>query len=658
MTKLIRVLVTCGGGGVGQSVVDSLRHDKEKYFLAVSDQRKHIYAAPDCDTFVELPSIFAPDYVPRVIEACKDLSIDVLIPGHDGELELFALATEAFEEVGTLVVVSDHRLVKLLRNKLAWSREFRRHTDAVVRSFSADELRASDDLPFPMIAKPTGGSASSGLHILHTADDANTLPKDLVLQEFLFPPQSSPDYIAVKRAVDQKKALQVSEVSVQLVYSLHGEILGRFASMNRLINGVPIEVVPVDEVEIWDTVSQIETILEGYSPRGPINLQGRITDAGLVLFEMNPRFTGITGNRAQFGFNEVDAVCRNFVEGEVTGLRTNFGKVGVRQVACRAWPRERFNFSRARRETCKNVAVLGGTSWLGRTFVNRHAHDGLNFVLLVRPESLKKAQDLYRGFQNLDLVAIDDPGVKNCFGWADVCLNLASARPPDGTSKIRESYDFQLKWLTEAAMAHVPKIVNVSSQSVYEAQSKIWHESSPVTVSSPYAFSKYSIEAHLNCIGQIHPQVSTVSLRLSRLFGPSEGLRKSEFPHMCVERAINGGEIELTAPETVIDLLDIRDAASAIRFFMEEHREGIFNIGSGKRLSISDFVAAVRQRVSEKCGVELRVAQTLNEFPVTPIGGFMSCASAIEEGWEREFDLTQTIDDLVAYFGSASQEIR
>ena len=656
MSKIIRVLVTCAGGGVGQSVVDSLKHDKEKYFIVASDQRQYIYAAPDCDSFVELPSIFAPDYVARVMEVCKDLSIDVLIPGHDQELELFALARQSFDEIGTAVVVSDHRLVKLLRNKLAWSREFRKQTDAVVRSFSVDELHTCDDLSFPMIAKPTGGSASSGLHILHSSDDAKGLPNDLVVQEFLFPPQSSPDYGTVRNAVDRKKTLQVAEVSVQLVYSLHGEILGRFASMNRLSNGIPVEIVPLDEDKIWDVVSEIETILADYSPRGPINLQGRMTDAGLVLFEMNPRFTGITGNRTQFGFNEVDAVCRNFVEGQVTELRTNFGKVGVRQVACRAWPEERFKFSSGSRETCK-VVVLGGTSWLGRTFVNRYADNGFNFVLLVRPESMEKAQDLYRGLQNVDLVAIDDPGVKNFFGWADVCLNLASARPPDGASKIRESYDFQLKWLTHAAMANVPKIVNVSSQSVYEAQCEIWHENSPVTVSNPYAFSKYSIEAHLNCIGQIYPQVSTVSLRLSRLFGPSEGLRKAEFPHLCVERAINGGEIEVTAPETVIDLLDIRDATSAIRFFIQEHRAGIFNIGSGKRLSISDFVAAVSQRVSQKCGTKLKVTQTPSESPCIPNGGFMSCASAIEAGWEREFDLTQTIDDLFAYFGSVTSEI-
>ncbi|RZP19222.1 MAG: NAD-dependent epimerase/dehydratase family protein [Erythrobacter sp.] len=654
MSKVIRVLVTCAGGGVGQSVVDSLKNYKETYFLIASDQRQYNFAIPDCDAFVELPSIFAPDYVQRVMKVCKDLDVDVLIPGHDQELELFALEREAFEAAGTAVVVSDHRLVKLLRNKLDWSREFRKKTDAVARSFSVDELPDRNDLPFPMIAKPTGGSASTGLHILHAAADAVDLPNDLVLQEFLFPPQSSPDYGVVKAAVDQKKALQVAEVSVQLVYSLNGELLGRFASMNRLSNGVPVEIVPLDEDVIWNTVSQIEGILEGYNPRGPINLQGRVTDTGLVLFEMNPRFTGITGNRAQFGFNEVDAVCRNFVNGEVLQLRTNFGKVGVRQVACRAYPREDFRVSQKSGEPSKNIVLLGGTSWLGRAFVNRYAGNGYNFVALVRPESMQKAHDLFKGFQDVELVSICDPGINNCFGWADVCLNLASARPPDGATRIRESYDFQLKWLAHAAMANVPKIVNVSSQSVYEAQSEAWHESSPVTVSTPYAFSKYSIEAHLKYLGQLHPQVSTVSLRLGRLFGPAEGLRKGEFPHLCVERAINGGEVEVSAPETIIDLLDIRDASSAIRFFIEGRQEGVFNIGSGEKLSILKFVATVKQRASQKCNTELKVIERQNESASPSHGGFMSCSNAAALGWGREFELNRTVDDLIDYLSSES----
>ena len=62
-------------------------------------------------------------------------------------------------------------------------------------------------------------------------------------------------------------------------------------------------------------MDEIASVLAHYAPRGPINLQGRITPAGLMFFEMNPRFTGITGNRSQFGFNERSPCSRQFRHG-------------------------------------------------------------------------------------------------------------------------------------------------------------------------------------------------------------------------------------------------------------------------------------------------------------------------------------------------------
>ena len=150
--------------------------------------------------------------------------------------------------------------------------------------------------------------------------------------------------------------MQFSEISVQLLYSREGELLGRFASRNRLKGGVPVEIVPIETPEVWSAVDEIASVLADYAPRGPINLQGRITPTGLIFFEMNPRFTGITGNRSQFGFNEVALLVDNFVSGVKRKLRVNPNKVGVRQVACRSWPTQRYRFGR----DCGNKQHAGG----------------------------------------------------------------------------------------------------------------------------------------------------------------------------------------------------------------------------------------------------------------------------------------------------------
>ncbi len=58
----------------------------------------------------------------------------------------------------------------------------------------------------------------------------------------------------------------------------------------------------------------------------------RLTDGSWGFFEVNARFNGATGMCAAFGFNEVEAAWRHFVEGEENPDCLTFDKD---QMACR-----------------------------------------------------------------------------------------------------------------------------------------------------------------------------------------------------------------------------------------------------------------------------------------------------------------------------------
>ena len=649
MTSPIRVLVTCAGSGVAQSVVDSLRHDKDAFTIFTSDQERYQYSVPDCDGIVSLPSVFDPGYVDAVCKACEEHRIEVLVPGHDAELEPFSLAKDRFAEHGTKVAVSDPKLVGLLRNKLDWARQFRQSSDVVVLSHSVAEVRSAEaQLEFPMIAKPSGGSASSGLHILHSAADAEGLPDDLVVQTFLYPPADSAEYTAVSRAVEDGRILQVSEVSVQLVYSYEGELLGRFASMNRLKGGVPIEVIPIDDKDIWAAIAEIEKILAEFQPCGPINIQGRITDSGVVFFEMNPRFTGITGNRSQFGFNEVQAVCRNLARGETGQLSINPNKVGVRQVACRTWNAHDFAFP-ATSVSPKRLVLLGGTSWLGRCFIRTCQDRDVEVGVLSRPESLEAAADAFADFDDVKVVGTNSLDASNLMGWGDALINLAAARPPAGADAIRDSHAFQMRWLTQAAISQVPFILNISSQSVYRQVPGEWTEEGELETSTPYSFSKFAIETHLENLRRVCPEIRAVSLRLARLFGAAGGMRMSEFPHLFADKARTGGEIVIDSNASAMDLLDIRDAVSALWFFLEQpknHLEPVYNLGAGRATTIGKY-AEVVQSTSQRHNLPGAVITTReNEDAVQEAAGFMAMDKAQALGWAPKFSLEESVEAI------------
>src|SRR5690606_35584161 len=99
--------------------------------------------------------------------------------------------------------------------------------------------------------------------------------------------------------------------------------------------------------------------LEGRGVRGPVNIHGRITPKGLFFFEMNMRFTGITGNRALLGYNEVDYLLRDALGMPCELNNYSFNKVGVRQVACTTIPRQ------GKMQENETLTVLGGGSKVG-----------------------------------------------------------------------------------------------------------------------------------------------------------------------------------------------------------------------------------------------------------------------------------------------------
>ena len=66
---------------------------------------------------------------------------------------------------------------------------------------------------------------------------------------------------------------------------------------------------------------------------GPCNIAGRwLADGSWGYYEVNLRFNGSTGMRAAFGFNEVEAAWRHFIEGEQKPDCLTYDK---NQVACR-----------------------------------------------------------------------------------------------------------------------------------------------------------------------------------------------------------------------------------------------------------------------------------------------------------------------------------
>src|SRR5690606_25191477 len=142
-----------------------------------------------------------------------------------------------------------------------------------------------------------------------------------------------PNYQFYTDQIAKNNNPQVSEISIQVVLGVNGELLGKMASFNKLNNGVPIEIVPYEDEQVWEIVDKLLPVFKQKGFVGPLNIQGRLTKKGLKLFEMNPRFTGITGLRALMGFNEVEACIKSWLGIDTNNnlLKINDNRFGIRQ---------------------------------------------------------------------------------------------------------------------------------------------------------------------------------------------------------------------------------------------------------------------------------------------------------------------------------------
>ena len=100
--------------------------------------------------------------------------------------------------------------------------------------------------------------------------------------------------------------------------------------------GIPVQIEPVVTSRGWTTADPFVEALVELGARGPINLQGRLDADGHVrFFELNARFTGITGVRTMMGFREVEAAVRALALDDGSAPRRPVDRRPARRAASR-----------------------------------------------------------------------------------------------------------------------------------------------------------------------------------------------------------------------------------------------------------------------------------------------------------------------------------
>jgi nucleoside-diphosphate-sugar epimerase len=442
----------------------------------------------------------------------------------------------------------------------------------------------------------------------------------------VFPASNDPHNAIFRDALQQQTLSQVAEISIQLVVSRSGSLLGRMATYNKLNNGVPIEIIPVDDPRIWAPVETVLPILLAKGLRGPLNLQGRLNEKGLQLYEMNARFTGITGLRALMGFNEVEALIADFSGRRHSGagsLKNNVRRIGMRQTGDRCIDRDvDVNVKNTIRRTGlypwegrgKTVLVTGATGYLGTNLIKALLKTGWveEVVALIRDEKKAGRLRTSAGPERLRLASWQDLiDGRLSFGHIDILCHAAFGRCENGRLQTSDGLARTQELATLVAKFQLPAVLNISCQSVYGlSRPPLWSEDIPPLPESPYAASKWASELMMTSVAQLCPTIRVTSVRLAQLYGLAEGMRWAETPHVLARSAAFGHPLVIEGGTQSIDYLHINDAVAGLLAIMSTSPDGwhpVYNLGSGKPVRLIDLADHIAESAHRLSGVPVRV---------------------------------------------------
>ena len=303
----MKVAVTGVGGGIGQSIMKALKISSlpiEVYPIDIQPLSAGLYRGVKG---LLLPKPEEPGSLDIWEKCFKEQGIEALIPGSDHDLLPLSSIRDRWETEGVCkILVSDVNLVRICRDKADTCQRLQK--EGILIPESAWDLSLKEavswarSIGYPVIIKPRSGSASQNVHVLNDDEELT----------FYFPRTPTPilqEYLNLNSKEE--------EFTCAVFVDRDGSPVGTFMARRELSAGATYKAEVNFWPEIHELLLEIGTVLR---PRGPLNIQLRLTERGPVPFELNIRCSGTAAIRAYFGYNEPEMLLRNYVMDEKLAL--------------------------------------------------------------------------------------------------------------------------------------------------------------------------------------------------------------------------------------------------------------------------------------------------------------------------------------------------
>jgi carbamoyl-phosphate synthase large subunit len=284
-----RVLVTAVGGNIGQGVVKALRSGSRDYFIVGSDMEPRSAGFSFVDRPCVTPAAGAPGMEAALTAVVESERIEAVYVCSPQELDYFSRARGNLERVTRArILVNPELVIRIGQDKLQTAGFLEAHGFPFPETALADDGPSVDRLigrwGFPVIAKPRTGWTSINVFTIRSRaalEAARVLVPDLVVQRYL--PDATGEYTA--GVVGSAAARQFAWIVLR----------------RDLTQGTTYRTELVQDATIG---AQVVAMAQAIGVEGACNFQFRIVDGESLVFEINPRFSGTSGIRYLYGFND------------------------------------------------------------------------------------------------------------------------------------------------------------------------------------------------------------------------------------------------------------------------------------------------------------------------------------------------------------------
>ena len=249
------------------------------------------------------------------------------------------------------------------------------------------------------------------------------------------------------------------------------------------------------------------------------------------------------------------------------------------------------------------LIITGAGGFLGHELLQQAWENKMQVVAM--SSSPDRLQCAFAGDEFLSVLGKDAISKgKIQFNPEDILINCAFPRTDDA-KLMADGLQYVQETLLQAVAHGAKKIINISSQSVYDPERECAaDESSPLCLCSNYAAGKYATELFCNMLGQ---DIHCTSIRLASLIGP--GFNQRVINKMA-SAALKNGCIHVLNDYRQFGFLDVKDAAHAIiklAAVPEENWKQVYNLGSDQSYSLKQMAETIASVLQEKWDIDIDV---------------------------------------------------